>query len=152
MRLADHMASTAAALRIDVHTTPGGGRVLDCGIKTPGGVQAGLALARVCLAGQAEVNVVPGDVAGLPCPYVQVSTDHPVLACMASQYAGWQLSVDKFFGMGSGPMRAAYGKEDLFDDIPGREQAPVAVGVVETRKLPDDGVFAYLSKSLTLPA
>ncbi len=151
LRLADHMAATAAALRIEAHTTAGGGRVLDCGIKTSGGLQAGLALARVCLAGQAEVSLVPGDVAGLPCPWVQVVTDHPVLACMAAQYAGWQISVGKFFGMGSGPMRAAYGKEELFNDIPGREQAPVAVGVVETRKMPDDAVFAFLSKALNLP-
>ena len=57
---------------------------------------------------------------------VQVFTDWPVLACMASQYAGWQLSVGKFFAMGSGPMRAAYGKEALFDVIPGREKSTVA--------------------------
>jgi methenyltetrahydromethanopterin cyclohydrolase len=71
---------------------------------------------------------------------------------MASQYAGWQISVGKFFAMGSGPMRAVYGKEELFEHIPGREQAPVAVGVVETRKVPDDKVFDYLSQSLNLPA
>src|SRR5438552_9238553 len=105
------MATTAAALRIEVQQTPSGGRVLDCGIKAAGGVQAGLGLARVCLAGQGEVTLVSGEVAGLPCPSVQVVTDHPVSACMASQYAGWQLQVGKFFGMGSGPMRAAYGKE-----------------------------------------
>jgi methenyltetrahydromethanopterin cyclohydrolase len=152
MRLADHMASTAAVLRIQVHQLPAGGRVLDCGIQSPGGLQAGLALARVCLAGQAEVSLVPGEVAGIPCPRVQVATDHPVLACMASQYAGWQISVGKFFAMGSGPMRAAHGKEELFQHIPGREQASTAVGVVETRKLPDDKVLEYLSKALSLPA
>ncbi len=151
LRLADHMASTAVALRIEVHTLPGGGRVLDCGVKTLGGLQAGLALARVCLAGQAEVSLAAGDIAGVPCPLVQVVTDQPVSACMASQYAGWQIAVGKFFGMGSGPMRAVYGKEELFDHIPGREQSPVAVGAIETRKLPDDGVFEYLSKALNLP-
>src|SRR5207249_10703310 len=52
----------------------------------------------------------------------------------------------------SGPMRAAYGKEELFDKIPGREQATVAVGVLETRKLPDDAVVAFLSERLNLPA
>jgi methenyltetrahydromethanopterin cyclohydrolase len=81
-----------------------------------------------------------------------VATDHAVLACMASQYAGWQISVGKFFAMGSGPMRAAYGKEELFNHIPGREQPAVAVGVLETRKLPDDAVFDYLAKALNLPA
>ncbi len=151
LRLADYLASTAAALRIAVHTMPGGGRVLDCGIKTPGGIQAGLSLARVCLAGLAEVTLLPGDIAGIACPQVQVTSDHPVLACMASQYAGWQIAVGKFFAMGSGPMRAAYGKEELFDHIPGREVAPVTVGCLETRKMPDDGVFAYLADALKLP-
>ncbi len=151
-RLADHMASTASALRIAVHTTPLGARVLDCGIQAPGGLQAGLALARVCLAGQADISLVAGDVAGVPCPIVQVSSDQPVLACMASQYAGWQIKVGKFVAMGSGPMRALYGKEELFEHISGRERSAVAVGALETRKLPDDGVIEYLSAALKLPA
>lgn len=151
MRLADYAASNAAALHVEVHTTPAGGKVIDCGVKAPGGIQAGLAMARVCLSGQAELSLVPGDVAGIACPSVVVTTDHPVLACMASQYAGWRVQVGKFFGMGSGPMRAAYGKEELYEHIPGKEQAPVAVGVLETRKLPDDAVFAYLGEALKLP-
>jgi methenyltetrahydromethanopterin cyclohydrolase len=151
-RQADYLAANAAALRITVQTTNKGARLLDCGVQAPGSLQAGLGLARVCLAGQAEVTLVPGDVAGVPCPLVQVASDHPVLACMASQYAGWQISVGKFFAMGSGPMRAAYGKEELFQHIPGKEQPPVAVGVLETRKLPDEDVIDYLTDALHLPA
>jgi methenyltetrahydromethanopterin cyclohydrolase len=150
--LADHLAANAAALRIAVHQTDGGARILDCGVKTEGGLEAGLGLARVCLAGQAEVTLVPGDIGGIPCAQVQVMTDQPVPACMASQYAGWQIKVGKYFAMGSGPMRAAYGKEALFDHLPGREQAPVAVGVLETRKLPDEAVVGYLCERLGLPA
>jgi len=152
LRLADYIASNAAALRIQTHVTEAGARILDCGVKTPGGLQAGLALARVCLAGQAEVALAPGDVAGVACPTVVVTTDHPVLACMASQYAGWQIAVGKFFAMGSGPMRAAYGKEELFEHVPGKEQAAVAVGVLESRKLPDGAVIAHLGQALNLPA
>jgi methenyltetrahydromethanopterin cyclohydrolase len=151
LRLADHMASTAAALRVNVQQTSKGARVIDCGIQSEGGLQAGLGMARVCLAGQAEVSLVPGDVDRVACPHVQVFSDHPVLACMASQYAGWQISVGKFFAMGSGPMRAAYAKEELFAHIPGKEEPPVAVGVLETRKVPDDAVIDYLSESLKLP-
>jgi methenyltetrahydromethanopterin cyclohydrolase len=150
-RQADYLAANAAALRITVQSTPKGARVIDCGVQAPGGLQAGLGLARVCMAGQAEVTLAPGDVAGVSCPLVQVVTDHPVAACMASQYAGWQVSVGKFFAMGSGPMRAAHGKEDLFDHIPGREKPPVAVGVLETRKLPDDAVVDYFCEALGLP-
>jgi methenyltetrahydromethanopterin cyclohydrolase len=151
LRVADHLAATAAALRIAVGHTPAGACVLDCGVAAPGGLQAGLGLARVCLANQADVNIVPGGIGELPLPQVQVMTDHPVLACMASQYAGWQVSVGKFFAMGSGPMRAAHGKEELFDHIGGREQPVAAVGVLETTELPDDDVVAYLAEALNLP-
>lgn len=151
-RQADYLAANAASLRIMVQASAAGARILDCGIKTAGGIQAGLGLARVCLAGQAEVALVPGEVAGLACPLVQVASDQPVLACMAAQYAGWQIKVGKFIAMGSGPMRAAWGKEDLFESIPGKEQPPVAVGVLETRKLPDEDVIGYLADQLRLPA
>jgi methenyltetrahydromethanopterin cyclohydrolase len=151
-RLADHMAANAAALRIAIEQTTSGARIIDCGVQTAGGLQAGLGLARVCLAGQAEVTLNPGDVGGLACIQVAVTSDHPVTACMAAQYAGWQISIGKFFAMGSGPMRAAYGKEELFDKIPGREQPPVAVGALETRKLPNDPVIDYLCDRLQLPA
>jgi methenyltetrahydromethanopterin cyclohydrolase len=152
LELADEMAANAAALRIGVEQTGAGARLLDCGIRAEGGLQAGLGLAKICMAGRAEVTLVPGEVAGVVCPHVQVMTDHPVAACLAAQYAGWQISVGKFFAMGSGPMRAAYGKEALFDHLPGREQPPVAVGVLETRKVPDDGIVAYLCERLNLPA
>src|SRR5262245_57465898 len=151
-RLADRLAADAPGLRMAVQTVAGA-RVLDCGVKAEGGLQAGLGLARVCLADSAEVALVPGEVGGVPCPQVQVTTDQPVAACMASQYAGWEVKVGgKFLGMGSGPMRAAYGKEALFNDIPGREQPPVAVGVLETRKPPDDAVVAYFAERLSLAA
>jgi methenyltetrahydromethanopterin cyclohydrolase len=146
------MATNAGALRVAVQQTTAGARVIDCGIQARGGLQAGLGLARVCLAGQADVSVLPGAVDGVPCPLIQVATDHPVSACMASQYAGWQISEGKFFAMGSGPMRAAYGKEELFDHIQAREQSPVAVGVLETGKLPDDAVIEYLAGKLGIAA
>jgi methenyltetrahydromethanopterin cyclohydrolase len=149
--LADQLAADAALLRItEAHT--GGARVLDCGVSVPGGLDAGLGLARVCLAGLADVRLAPADDALQGRPLVQVATDHPVLACMAAQYAGWQIAVGKYFAMGSGPMRAAYGKEELFDHLPGREKSAVAVGVLESRKLPTAEVVAFLSEKLSLPA
>jgi methenyltetrahydromethanopterin cyclohydrolase len=58
---------------------------------------------------------------------------------MASQYAGWEIRGDKFFAMGSGPMRAAAGREDLFNDIGHRERPDRCVGVLESGKLPPEG-------------
>jgi methenyltetrahydromethanopterin cyclohydrolase len=150
LRLADRLAADADVLRIAVQPV-GGARVLDCGVQAPGGLAAGLGLARVCLADLAEVTLAPPGLADLPCPLVQVATDHPVPACMASQYAGWQVAVGKFFAMGSGPMRAAYGKEELFDHISGRERPECAVGVLETRKPPPAEVISWLAEKLQLP-
>src|SRR5262245_3351238 len=143
------MAANPAGLRIEALSV-GGARVIDCGIKSAGTLQAGLGLARVCLADLASVSLVPGEVDGKPCPHVQVWSDQPVQACMASQYAGWQLQLGKFFAMGSGPMRATWGKEELFTQIPGRERASVAVGVLETRKLPTEEVVTHLCQQLGL--
>ncbi len=60
---------------------------------------------------------------------------------MAAQYAGWRIHKGKYFAMASGPMRAAAGKEALFDKIGFRERPKVAVGVLETRKLPPPEVL-----------
>lgn len=144
-------ALDADALRIARPASPAGATVFDCGVKAPGGLAAGLTLARVCLSDLATVSLHPGDSTSQGLPYIQVATDQPVLACMASQYAGWQIKAGKFFAMGSGPMRAAYGKEPLFDHLPGRESPPVAVGVLETGKLPPEEAVAYLAERLNLP-
>jgi methenyltetrahydromethanopterin cyclohydrolase len=152
LRLTDRLVADAETLRITVSQTPEGARILDCGIQAEGGLAAGLALARACLADLADVTLLSSGISDLPCPMIQTATDHPVLACMASQYAGWQVSVGKFFAMGSGPMRAAYGKEEIFDHIPGREKPTAAVGVLETRKPPTAEAIAYLAEKLQLPA
>ena len=151
VRAADELAGDLAGLRIAASTV-GGARILDCGVKAVGGLRAGLGLAHVCLSDLGEVALLPGDSASLNLPRIQVCSDQPLLACLASQYAGWQISVGKYFAMGSGPMRAAYGKEKLFDDIPGREKPAVAAGVLETGKLPTEEVVAYIAERVNLPA
>ncbi len=110
LKLIDELCNDAEEHRLVVHAIEGGGRYVDCGIETAGGLLAGLGLARVCLGGLAKVSILPGDVCGGGVPIVQVVTDHPVQACLASQYAGWALKEGKFFAMGSGPMRRCGGQ------------------------------------------
>src|SRR5690606_15822521 len=88
----------------------------------------------------------PGVIGGVPTPMVHVTVSHPVAACMASQYAGWAIQVGRYFAMGSGPMRAAYGKEELFDDIGRHERPGLAVGVLESSNLPDEAVIRYIAE------
>lgn len=139
-------------LRVTETEMPGGGRVLDCGVRAEGGLRAGLELARVCLAGLAEVTLQPGTTGQWTGPHIAVWTDAPVRACLCSQYAGWQVSVGEFFAMGSGPMRAAAAVEELFQDLNYRESADAVVGVLETSRLPTDDVFASLSEATGVAA
>ncbi len=145
--LVEGLLARAEEYRVEVTDLEGGGRMIDCGAKVPGGLRAGVELARVCMAGLGDVTIAPGDVDGVPCPIIQVLTDHPVAACLASQYAGWQLSEGKFFAMGSGPMRAAAGREELYAKIGRTEKTRAVVGVLETRKAPPPAIVAKVAEA-----
>jgi len=149
-KLVDRLVEQSDGFRIHATQLPAGTMIVDCGINSPGGLEAGLQLARICLSGLAQVSLVSSNIAGWNGPCVQVHTDHPQMACMASQYAGWQITGDNYFAMGSGPMRASAGKESLFKDINYHETTNVAVGVLESRELPPEEVCAQISKECQL--
>ncbi len=148
-RLVAALLDRADERRVQLHPIDGGGQFIDCGIKTRGGLLAGLDLARICLADLAEVSIIPGEVAGRPVPLVQVVTDHPVAACLGSQYAGWAVSAGKFFAMGSGPMRAASpDREPILTELGLRDAQPaVVVGVLEGGKVPPPEIIARLAEA-----
>lgn len=139
-RLFEALAEEREMLRVEPSSTSSGTRLIDCGVAAPGGLEAGRRLAELCLSGLGRVELVPAPVDVWRGPAVQVATDHPVAACMASQYAGWQITGEKYFAMGSGPMRAAAAKEPLFERIGCRERPDRAVGVLEASRLPPDDV------------
>lgn len=127
----------------------GTGLVIDAGVDTLGSLNAGIMLARACIADLGSVSIVPGRVGDVHLPRVAVNINHPVVACMASQYAGWQIKVDKYFAMGSGPMRANFGGEKLFEETPFsgfKEKTPNAVGVLESGQLPTREVVEYIAE------
>jgi len=146
-------ADDIAAVRHD----RGGVRVLDCGVKAAGGDAAGLGMARVALGGDGEVSLTAAGSgreawAGCPWPTVGVTTERAVAACLAAQYAGWRVATPVYFAMASGPMRAAIGREALFDKIGMRERPPVAVGPLETAKLPPVEVCQELAAAAGVSA
>ena len=92
---------------------------VDAGIDCRGGVEAGRRIAEICMGGLGRVRV---DLGGGSWPLaLTVSSSQPVLSCLASQYAGWSLShgtgKQAWFGLGSGPVRAMAGKEELFGEL-----------------------------------
>ncbi|MFM7183246.1 MAG: methenyltetrahydromethanopterin cyclohydrolase [Planctomycetota bacterium] len=132
----------------------GGAWILDCGVAEAGGVRAGLLMAEAALAGLGSVHVVPaaeaaaefgGDWPAPPWPVVVVRTTAPLAACLAAQYAGWKVASGGYFAMASGPIRAAIGREPLYDRIGHRERPDVAVGVLESAHLPPEAVCLDLA-------
>lgn len=150
--LADDLAAHPRRYRIQVHTLPSGARVIDAGVSAPGGYGAGRMMAEICMAGLGSVSFVPVTIGGDTYEGVQVWTDHPAIACMASQYAGWAINVGDFFAMGSGPLRAkALVELELFSKIGYADEASRGVLVLEGRTLPTDAVAAWVAEKAALP-
>jgi methenyltetrahydromethanopterin cyclohydrolase len=149
--IADSMADQADLLRVRTSRLPSGARVIDAGVEADGGIEAGLALAEICMGGLGNVSCTPLQIGGRSQAGVTVWTDHPAVACMASQYAGWAISVGKYFAMGSGPLRAhARVERELFEKLGYQEQAEEGVLVLETRTLPNDEVAAWVAEKARL--
>jgi methenyltetrahydromethanopterin cyclohydrolase len=144
--LADRLADEADALRIAVRTLPDGPRLMDCGSAVPGGLEAGRRFAEITMGGLGSVTFAPLVIEGRWLPALTVVTDHPALACLGSQYAGWKLDRDGYFAMASGPGRALIRAEDLFDDLDVDERASTAVLCLEARDEPPQALAAYVAE------
>jgi methenyltetrahydromethanopterin cyclohydrolase len=119
---------------------------MDAGSSVAGGFAAGLALADLCMGGLGHIAFAPVTIGGEAWPGVNVWTDHPAEACMASQYAGWAINPEGFFAMGSGPLRAkARVEKELFAKLGYAEDAARGVLVLEGRALPTEGVAAWVA-------
>ncbi|MEY3174377.1 MAG: Methenyltetrahydromethanopterin cyclohydrolase [Planctomycetota bacterium] len=142
------VAAADPLLRIRREETPNAS-IVDFGVIAEGGLEAGLALARICLSGLAEVTLTPpaGELP-LPLPAVTVRSDFPLEACLLSQYAGCRLQTGDYFAMGSGPLRAVLRREELIQEFTATEDGSLAVGVFETGSLPPAAALEALREGL----
>ena len=150
------LLQAAAMLRLKVSNSESGAVIVDAGIDVAGGIEAGRRIAEICMGGLGTVAFVPGDaqVHGLSC--VQVHSADPVLACLASQYAGWSLSHGEgkgaFHALASGPGRAAARREPLFDELGYADRADSAVFVLEVDREPPAAIVDKVARDCGLPA
>jgi methenyltetrahydromethanopterin cyclohydrolase len=110
--------------------------LIDAGAKVAGGVDAGLLLTEICMGGLGRVTLAPAPGASKWPFWLTVSSADPVVACLASQYAGWSLQHEKFFALGSGPGRAQARVEKLFEELPYVDKANRVTMVLESDKPP----------------
>jgi methenyltetrahydromethanopterin cyclohydrolase len=146
-RCLDRLLADAALLRIEVARGSRGELVIDAGHEVPGGIAAGLRMAEICMGGLGACTLSDSGSANAPFK-LTTRTANPVIACLASQYAGWKLSAeteDGFFALGSGPARALAAKEDVFADIGYIDKADRGILVLEGERPPPADVVDYVA-------
>jgi len=144
--LVERLLAQADTLALGVTRDAGGSCIVDAGIAARGSIEAGLLIGEICMGGLGQVGLRGGGIEGWP-TWIEGRSSQPVLACLASQYAGWSLAASreetggkKFFSLGSGPARALAAKEALFQELGYRDPIAAAeragVLVLEVDRMP----------------
>ena len=151
--LVKDMIKNKSNLNIDAVHYNDGITVIDGGIDVKGGFEAGAYFAEICLAGLANLSFTDYEIDSYLLPAVKVSVDHPLEACMLSQYAGWKVEYEDFFAMASGPGRILADKEDIFEEYSDYHESrnSPAVIVLESSQLPDEKTAKYIVDAMDTP-
>jgi len=138
--LVESLIRDAAMLRLGVKRLDNGVTLVDAGIDTIGGLEAGRRIAEICMGGMGTVTLAHSALTPDWPLRVHVHASDPVLSCLGSQYAGWSLSHGKgkeaFYALGSGPARSLSLKEPLFKELAYQDKADATVIVMEVDRFP----------------
>lgn len=134
------LVERADLLRLAVSRLDNGCRIIDAGINATGGLEAGRLIAEICMGGLGRVGLSASAGAGNWPWRLDVHSANPVMACLASQYAGWRLHHGEgkaaFNALGSGPARALGSNEALYEELNYRDKFAAATLVVEAAESP----------------
>lgn len=143
--LVQELIENADKLRLGIQSLDNGCTVIDAGIDVPGGLEAGRIITEICMGGMGTVSISHSTYTENWPLTINVHSTNPVLACLGSQYAGWSLSHEKYYALGSGPARAIASKEkegktvpveDLYKELDYQDSADATVLVIENDKIP----------------
>jgi methenyltetrahydromethanopterin cyclohydrolase len=132
---------------VKIEKVDSGATIVDAGIKAKGGFEAGRIITEVCMGGCAKAEITCRQYGELELPSILVYTDHPIIATLGSQYAGWQIKENEYFAIGSGPGRAlALKPKEIYEKIGYRDDFEKAIVVLETEKPPPEELVERLAK------
>lgn len=144
----DEIIEWSDELKVKTHVLKNGARVIDFGINVPGGYEAGLLFTDICMGGYCINSLSVHKISDIPLAFIDVTTDHPAISCLGSQKAGWRISVDKYFAMGSGPARAlALKPKKTYERIKYEDDCDYAVIALESSQLPDEKVMETIAEA-----
>lgn len=146
-KLLEKLAEDPVSYGVSVEKTRSQTTIVDAGISERGGFQAGKLITEICMGGCARARITHRKYGDLELPSIFVCTDHPVIATLGSQYAGWQIDEDGYFAIGSGPGRAlALKPKEIYQEIRYKDDFDKAIVVLETAKYPPDKLVERLAK------
>lgn len=133
---------------VGVEKLPSGSTVIDTGVESPGGYEAGLMATRIAMGGAGTACLGFSDYTGLKLPTIVVSTDHPAISLFGSQLAGWKIKTESYTADSSGPARAlALKPKKVFEKIGYRDKSDVAVLLIETEKKPPNDAAVFIAEA-----
>ncbi len=151
LKLVEDIISNKELYKAKIHNLSNGSTVLDM---TNASWNGGKLVGEICMGGLGTLNFSWYNLDGHYIPSVNVYTSEPIIACMASQLAGWSVKLKKevekegiikkkviFQSLGSGPARAKSKTEKLFDEIQYTDDSDCAIIVFETPKMPNEEVM-----------
>ncbi len=148
LRIVRELLGNSEYYNVKVSRLSSGATVVDTGLEAKGGYEIGLKLIEIAIGGLGSASLIVSDYDGLLLPTVVVRTDHPAVALLGCQLAGWSVKVKDFFGMGSGPARAlALKPKKVFEKIGYKEEYDKAVLLLEAKTPPTDEVALEVSRA-----
>ncbi len=148
--IVQQMIREREALGLNVKRLNNGAVLLDAGVDAQGSLEAGRLFAGACMGGLGQVSFARQSFndhdPGFWLPAVAVSVSHPAIACMASQYAGWAIKHGRYVAIGSGPARALYAGEEIYQRLNYQDRAEETFLMLEGRELPDEEVAAFVAE------
>jgi len=158
--LVQGLIENADKLRLGIQTLDNGCTVIDAGIEVSGGLEAGRIITEICMGGLGTVSISHSTYTENWPLTINVHSTNPVLACLGSQYAGWSLSHEKYYALGSGPARAIASKEkdgskvpveDLYKELEYQDNADATVLVIENDKIPPIEIVEKIATACGIP-
>ena len=143
--LVQELIDNADKYRLGIQQLENGCTIIDAGIDAPGGLEAGRIITEICMGGMGTVSLSQSSYTDNWPLTINVHSTNPVLACLGSQYAGWSMSHEKYYALGSGPARAMARKEkdgvdvpveELYKELDYSDSADSTALVIENDKIP----------------
>ena len=153
-KLAEKLLNNQAFYGVHASKTSAGATVIDAGVNVPGGFQAGKILTELCMGGAGKAQLGFKAYGDLTLPSITVSSDHPVVAALGSQFAGWRIKEpDGSIAIGSGPARAlALKPKNVYEEIGYKDASDKAVLTLESNSLPSDALIEKVTGACNISA